>query len=378
MLTMVLWAAAAVATPEPNDYALPQNWLCIPSHRDACSTPDLDVTDVAADGTMTVRPFKRAEAPVADCFYVYPTLSMDPTGNSDMIANDEERRVVAAQFARFGSVCRTYAPLYRQSTLSWLRSNLTGSPIPVDMELRYTDMRDAWRHYAIAHNEGRPFVLIGHSQGSGLLKRLVQEEIEDTPIAGQMLSVMLGGHNLVVPKGKLLGGDFKSTPLCTDATHTGCAIAWASFREAAPPPANSRYGKPPAPKQEIACTNPANLSGHAAPLRAVFPAKSASFDLSGKDLQWTVGDKQPQTSFVGLPGLYSGQCKTLNGAHVLAVTLAPATPGGRLADPGGDVKFGATIAADWGLHLLDLQLVQGDLIALVESQSKAWQDMRLP
>ncbi len=377
MLTVLLWAAAVTA-PEPNDYALPQNWLCIPGHRDACTTPNLDVTDVAADGTLSVRHFNNAEAPVADCFYVYPTLSMDSTGNSDMIANDEERRVVAAQFARFGSVCRTFAPIYRQSTLTWLRSNLTGSPIPVDMELRYTDMRDAWRHYAITFNNGRPFVLIGHSQGSGLLKRLVQEEIEDTPIAGQMLSVMLGGHNLAVAKGKKGRGDFKSTPLCTNAMQTGCAIAWASFREAAPPPENSRYGKPPSKDSTIACTNPADLTGNPVPLHAVFPSRSVSFDLSGAEILWSSKGLQPKTNFVALPGLYTGQCKTLNGANVLAVSLNPATPGGRIADPGGDVKFGASVAADWGLHLIDMNLVLDDLVALVDSQSKAWNTEQNP
>jgi hypothetical protein len=376
ILTLALAASAVAAAPQPNDYALPQNWLCLPGHRDACTAPNLDVTEIAADGGLTVRPHTPATAPKADCFYVYPTLSMDPTGNSDMIANDEERRVVAAQFARFGSVCQTYAPLYRQSTLTWLRSNMTGSPIHVDMELRYTDVRDAWRHYIGDHNGGRPFVLIGHSQGSGLLKRLVQEEIEGKPVAKQMLSVMLGGHNLVMSKAKGATGDFKSTPLCTSASQTGCALAWASFRETAPPPENSRYGKPPAPDKQIACTNPAALSGGAAALKAVFPRQSAAFDLTGRDLKWSGKETQPATPFVSLPDLYSGQCKTLNGAHVLAVTLRPATVGGRIADPGGDVKFGPVVAADWGLHLIDMQLVQDDLIALVGSQAAAWASTR--
>jgi hypothetical protein len=244
------------------------------------------------------------------------------------------------------------------------------------MELRYTDVRDAWRHYIGDHNGGRPFVLIGHSQGSGLLKRLVQEEIEGKPVAKQMLSVMLGGHNLVVSKAKGATGDFKSTPLCTSASQTGCALAWASFRETAPPPENSRYGKPPAPDKQIACTNPAALSGGAAALKAVFPRQSAAFDLTGRDLKWSGKETQPATPFVSLPDLYSGQCKMLNGAHVLAVTLRPATVGGRIADPGGDVKFGPVVAADWGLHLIDMQLVQDDLIALVGSQAAAWASKR--
>ena len=173
VLAATTQSAPAAPVAAPNDYALEQNWLCRPGRRDACSTPSLDVTEVAPNGTRSVRTVTRAKAPEADCFYVYPTLSYDPGGNSDMIANDEERRVVEAQFARFGTMCRTFAPTYRQSTLSWLRSNMIGSPIPMDPELRYNDVRDAWRRYMAADNKGRPFVLVGHSQGSGLLKRLI-------------------------------------------------------------------------------------------------------------------------------------------------------------------------------------------------------------
>ncbi|NJS14499.1 MAG: DUF3089 domain-containing protein [Sphingopyxis sp.] len=231
-LFLALAAAAQPARAVPNDYALEQNWLCRPDRRDACSTPNLDVTEVAPDGSLTMRKVARAEASKADCFYVYPTLSYDPGGNSDMIANDEERRVVEAQFARFGTVCRTFAPLYRQSTLTWLRSNLVGKPIPVDMELRYTDVRDAWRNYMARDNGGRPFVLVGHSQGSGLLKRLIAEEMEGKQVAGQMLSAMLAGHNVAVAAGSDVGGDFKRTPICLKTGQTGCVIAWASFAKA--------------------------------------------------------------------------------------------------------------------------------------------------
>lgn len=373
---LLLAAAAAGAVPAPNDYALPQNWLCLPGHRDACNTPDRSVTDLAADGSLNVKPHVEANDPKADCFYVYPTLSSDPTGNSDMIANDEERRVVAAQFARFGSACRTFAPLYRQSTLTWLRSSMTANPIPVDLELRYTDVRDAWRHYLTHHNQGRPFVLFGHSQGSGMIKRLVQEEIDGKPVSSQMLSVMLAGHNLVVGKAKGVIGDFKAIPLCTSSTQTGCALAWASFRESAPPPENSRYGKPPAPDKAIACTNPAALAGGVAPLKAVFPRRGPSFDMTSQTVRWSGKAAQPETAFVALPGLFNGQCKTLNGANVLAVSLNAAVPGGRVADPGGDLRFGPSIATDWGLHLIDVQLVQDDLIALVSSQSAAWSKER--
>lgn len=364
--------APAAPNAAPNDYSLEQNWLCRPDRRDACSTPSLDVTEVAPDGTLTVLPVSRASAPEADCFYVYPTLSYDPGGNSDMIANDEERRAVEVQFARFGTVCRTFAPIYRQSTLSWLRSNMTGKPIPVDMELRYTDVRDAWRRYLAADNGGRPFVLIGHSQGSGLLKRLIAEEIEGKPVARQMLSAMLAGSNLAVAKGKDSGGDFKTTPVCRKAGQMGCVIAWTSFRETAPPPVNSRYGRSANPAQEIACANPAALGGGMVSLRARFPAVSNFGDLVAGSTRWTRDTTPVTTPTVALPGLYAAQCVTVNGANVLSVRINGDPADARIDDPGGDVRFGTMIAQGWGLHLIDVSLVMQDMVELVPVQLAAW------
>lgn len=372
VLAAATQAAPAVPAAAPNDYALEQNWLCRPDRRDACSTPSLDVTEVAPDGTRTVQAVARTNTAEADCFYVYPTLSYDPGGNSDMIANDEEHRVVEAQFARFGTVCRTFAPLYRQSTLSWLRSNMTGKPIPVDMELRYTDVRDAWRWYMAADNKGRPFVLVGHSQGSSLLKRLIAEEIEGKPAARQMLSAMLAGTNIAVAKGQDHGGDFKTMPVCRKSGQINCIISWTSFRETTPPEANSRYGRVPDAAQESVCANPAALGGGMVAVGARFPAGAGIGDLVAASPRWTKDNAPFTTPTVAVPGLYSAGCVTVNGANVLSVRINadPADP--RIDDVGGDVRFGAFVAKDWGLHLIDVSLVMQDMVDLVPVQLAAY------
>ena len=375
-LAVTTQSAPVVPTAQPNDYALEQNWLCRPDRRDACSTPSLDVTEVAPDGALTVRAVSRAKAPEADCFYVYPTLSYDAGGNSDMIANDEERRVVEAQFARFGTVCRTFAPMYRQSTLSWLRSNMIGMPIPMDPELRYTDVRDAWRRYLAADNNGRPFVLVGHSQGSGLLKRLIADEIEGKPVASQMLSAMLAGTNVAVPKGKDQGGDLKTTPVCRKAGQTNCVIAWTSFREKMPPPANSRFGRVPDPAQESVCANPAALGGGMAPVNARFPSGAAIGDLVTASPRWTKDNAPVTTPSVAVPGLYAAQCVTVNGANVLSVRINADPVDARIDDVGGDVRLGNYVALDWGLHLIDVSLVMQDMVDLVPAQLAGWKVRR--
>ena len=369
MLIGILLAAVAATSPAANDYGLEQNWLCRPDRRDAC-TISRDITDIAPDGTLTVSKFGPAKQPAADCFYVYPTVSYDETGNSDMVANDEEFRVIEAQFARFGAECRTFAPLYRQVTLTALRAVMAGQPITADRELNYTDVRDAWNSYLANDNDGRPFVLVGHSQGTGLLKRLVAEEIDGKPIAKQMLSAMLVGSNIMVAKGKDVGGDFESTPLCRTADQTGCVISYVSFRETAPPPAASRFGKPTKEGLEAACTNPAALTGGSAALHPAF-ATGMSWQMARDTGPW-VQDRKIATQFVGLPGLLTAQCVKKDGASYLSVTVNANADDPRTDDVPGDVVVGDTILTDWGLHLIDVSIAYDDLIALVPQQLDAW------
>jgi hypothetical protein len=369
MIATLLMAAAAATAPATNDYDLGQNWLCRPDRRDACTIPR-DTTVIAPDGTMTVVAFTAAKAPEADCFYVYPTVSFDRTGNSDMIANDEERKVIEAQFARFGAQCRTFAPLYRQVTLTALQSVMFGNPIPLDRELAYADVRSAWRHYLASDNQGRPFVLVGHSQGAGVLKRLIAEEIEGKPPARRMLSAILAGTNILIAKGKDTGGDFKTTPLCRATSQTGCIVTYVSFRDTLPPPPKSRFGKSDKPGFEVACTNPAALAGGKADMRSAFAA-GRSWAMARDTGPWNKAGNAA-TAFVTLPGLLTAQCATSADANFLSVHINADSADPRADDVPGDVVAGKTVLADWGLHLIDVSLAYDDLVALVPQQLAAW------
>ena len=123
--------AAPAAEVKPNDYADEKNWLCRPGRKgDACDV-DLTTTVVAADGTLTRETWAANPKAPIDCFYVYPTVSTDLGINSDMTADPAETNVIHQQFARFGSKCRTFAPMYRQITLVGLRQRLAGGTVYV-------------------------------------------------------------------------------------------------------------------------------------------------------------------------------------------------------------------------------------------------------
>ena len=242
------------------DYDDNDNWLCRPGDLRACDA-DLTATIVAADGSLSREGFSHNPDASIDCFYVYPTVSRDSSPNSDMDAGPEELNVIRSQFARLGSQCRLFAPLYRQVTLTALRANLAGSGqgMAADRDLGYNDIVDAWNHYLENDNDGRGVILIGHSQGSGVLSRLISSEIEGKPVQEKIVSAMLIGTSIQVAKGQLVGGSFQKMPLCQSADETGCIIAYASFRDTVPPPANSLFGRG-TDTTEAACTNPAQLA----------------------------------------------------------------------------------------------------------------------
>ena len=223
---------AAAQTPpvaDHNDYSKTQNWLCWPGRTDACSNNNT-ATVIPAAGQATKEAWKADPKPPIDCFYVYPTVSMDPGVLSDITPNVEEQRVVEQQLSRFASKCRVYAPMYRQFTLTALRAMVTGAPLPGGQpanaprpQTGYQDVVDAWNHYLAHENKGRGVILIGHSQGSGVLTQLIASEIDGKPVQDKLISAMLLGTGLPVEKGKDTG-TFKSIPLCKSASQTGCAI----------------------------------------------------------------------------------------------------------------------------------------------------------
>jgi hypothetical protein len=376
MRLLLAWTFVAMtpiaSAADKNDYSDPNTWLCRPGRQDACAV-DLTTTIVAADGKLTREEFKpNASAPI-DCFYVYPTVSSDPAPNSDMTADPAELGVVRTQFARFASVCRPYAPLYRQVTLAALRAGIAGTPMQVDRALAYNDVVDAWNYYLQHDNNGRGVVLIGHSQGSGVLTQLIRTEIDGKPVLAKLISALLLGTNLPVPKGKDVGGAFQHVALCRSTKQTGCVIAYASFRSTVAPPENARFGRVQGDGMQAACVNPAALGGGTGELHAYLSAGGRS--ITGSSLEprpWLSPPKAIDTPFVSVPGLLTAQCVANEKGSYLEVTVHgnPADP--RTDDIVGDVMTNGQVNASWGLHLIDVNLAMGNLIDIVRDQGKAY------
>ena len=343
--------APGAAAPAP-DYANPASWLCRPGRDDVCSRPLTSTVLSPADGAQTKKTYgPDPDAPI-DCFYVYPTVSQQKTANADMTEGPEEDRVATAQFARFGAVCRTFAPLYRQNTMAALR----GQARVVDAGMAYGDVRAAWKSYLAHDNHGRGVVLIGHSQGAFHLIRLIAEEIDGKPAQRLLVSAILLGGNVEVQTGGDAGGSFRHVPLCHRDDQTGCVIAYSSFLASNPPGSDSPFGKAEGGGLRVACVNPAKLLGHDA-LDAELRTTPRVESVLGATL-------------VENPGLISGECRTDGDHTVLAILIKPTGVGAAtLFRTFSDLS---QRSSGWGLHAIDVSLTLGDLVEIVGRQSRAW------
>jgi len=361
----------AAPKPAPNDYAKGEAWLCRPGRQDACAV-DNAATVVTAGGDLSREDWTAdPEAPI-DCFYVYPTVSTDPTPYADMNPDPAEFNVIRQQFARFASKCRPYAPLYRQVSLAGLRALLAGTGGRIDQGPQYDDVLDAFNYYLEHDNHGRGFVLIGHSQGSYILAELIRREIAGKPVAELMVSAILPGATIPIAAANDPGGEFFPIPTCRSENQIGCLVAYSAFRSTIPPPANTRFGRPAEAAAVAACTNPAALAESSAVLDAYLSTDGTMIVGKTAPKPWVVPGKEIRTPFVRVPGLLTAECKSNEYATYLEVTVHGDPLDPRVDEIVGDLSIGAQPATDWGLHLIDVNLAMGNLVKLVGTQAAAY------
>jgi hypothetical protein len=350
----------------------------------------LAATSVTASGRGRVVSGNPAANPKIDCFYVYPTVSNQPTANADLTVDPEETAVAVAQASRFSQVCNVYAPVYRQLT----KAAVAGT-VPVTSTndtIAFAGVLNAWKYYLAHDNHGRGVAFIGHSQGASMLVALLKYEVD--PVASlraQLVSAILLGGNLTVPVGKLEGGTFSHIPLCTNVNAPGCVIAYSSYSTT--PPVNSIFGRLSSPvgalsappsidPQQVACVNPvagttpalpattsttapsttaASVTGSAGPLIPYFPTQDLPSPVLGspKPGRTAIAVSTPWVTF---PRLYQASCISRGGATWLQVT--------DIAKP-GDVRpvVQDTLGPAWGLHEVDINIALGNLVSDLQHQA---------
>ena len=353
--------------PSPTDTV----WLCKPGMADNPCAGNLSATVIDADGKTTVeQAVSEKKAPI-DCFYVYPTVSLQRTTNANLKIEPEERGVARAEASRFSQVCDVYAPMYPQLTKAAIDDP---SSISITGEIdAYEGVWHAYLDYMDHYNHGRGVVFIGHSQGAFLLSMLLQAEVDTEPkVLAHVVSAILPGGNITVETGKTTGGDFHNIPACASPTELGCVVAYSAF--SGEPAEDALFGRIDSPinplrqdsplKMHVLCVNPASIGGGSGAALPYLPTS---------DLTSLVGSAWPtmvsETPFVAYPGEYTASCRSSAHANWLEID--------RTADRHDDRPSVAAVSSErWGLHMVDMSIVLGNLVALVRSQSAAYQARR--
>ena len=337
-------------------YRDPALWVCLPGRSgDACNH-DLSATELRADGTRSIIPLRPDPQAPVDCFYVYPTVDMrlGAANHEDFSDAKAILAVANAQAAQLGRVCRLFVPFYRQVSIGTYIANKDRAE--QGLEVAYSDVADAFLHYMGSYNQGRPVVLIGHSQGAEMVVRLLRNYFDNDPLLRQrLLFGMPIGGTVQVPVGSTAGATFRNLPYCSRNGERGCIIAYNSYRQH---DGSFAHIEEAAPGNQMICVNPASIAepGRRVFLQTYVPQHSALTTVDGIS-----------TPFALYRDLYSARCAYDGAYHYLEVTQA-ADPG-NLRKPPLDLG-GWAYGTKMGAHIADLQFTQGDLIGLIASAER--------
>ena len=112
---------------------------------------------------------------------------------------------------------------------------------------------------------------------------------------------------------------------------------------------------------ETLCTNPAALGGGSAPIEPLFPRAPFAPGSTIGALTVAIGAPRPSvdTPWLSFPDSYSARCSKTDGASVLQVSPR-----------GGAPVLTPVPAANWGLHIADVNIALGDLTELVRRRAR--------
>ncbi len=229
--------------PSPN-YALADSWSCLPTKDDPA---DLSPPDVEPENQATAE---------TDVFFIHPTTFMESNSWNGDLADQSlnqatDDRAILHQASIFNRAGRVYAPRYRQMVYGGFLTEDQASKGQA-LALAYEDVKAAFEHYLRTWNNGRPFIIAGHSQGAFHAIHLLKDYIDDKPLRTQLVAAY-------VPGWPLKAGTYATLPPCNSPTQTGCVTSWCSWREGVEPPTlNTFYA-------DAIVTNPLNWRSDGTP-----------------------------------------------------------------------------------------------------------------
>lgn len=207
--------------PTPPDYNDLYYWAAHPMKSDSADvvpSPDLE---------------NNQEKALADVFFLHPTTYTGKWGQNkwnapvddEKLNEDTDDVTIKNQATIFNGCYRIFAPRYRQAhyqSYKWAdkKPQSTGRAF----DLAYQDVRNAFEYYLEHHNDGRPFVIAGHSQGTTHGIRLVKEFIDGKPLSEQFVAAYLLGM-------PVHSSTFEEIGSCQEEGDTGCINSWRTMKD---------------------------------------------------------------------------------------------------------------------------------------------------
>ena len=283
---------ATDVAPAP-DYADTANWAALPERAGVEDRMPAGVNDANVQSSSDV-----------DVFFIHPTgylagdtwtFFMDPNSK----AEENTQWMMANQASAYSSCCKIYAPRYRQANIfAYFRGDEIREQA---LGFAYQDVERAFQYFLQHYNQGRPFVIASHSQGTHHGIRLLAEVIDKTPLAERLVAAYIIGGGIA----QTSFDSMQDVKLCTSATDLACAVHWDTYSEAA-------IDQPVAANIGNVCTNPLSweLNGGLATTQQHQGAVPASgqfqVELSGS-LEATGVTFEPLAA--PMPQMLQAQCK---------------------------------------------------------------------
>jgi hypothetical protein len=170
----------------------------------ACSSLERTVADTVTD-------YARAKHWLAmpadndkevDIFYIYPTSwYKEDISEPNFCAIDNRimligsRSAFDSQATAFETIGNIYAPYYRQADASYILSLSEEQRWKAIESIPFNDILAAFDYYIHQHNNGRPFILVGHSQGAMMTMLLLRDYMHKNPeVYERMVSAYVIGY----------------------------------------------------------------------------------------------------------------------------------------------------------------------------------------
>jgi hypothetical protein len=204
--------------PPPPDYSDEKNWCALPWKKDGADK-------VPANSNMK----DEQDSAKVDVFFIHPTTYYSRKSWNAPLDDATTNKLrdsfpLVKQASVFNGSCRVFAPAYRQATLGTFFQKENSANHDKPLELACSDVFRAFEYYLQHYNNGRPFIIASHSQGSRHAEELLKKYIDGKDLQKQMIAAYVIG-------GWVKKNSFTHLKIMNAPDETGGVVCWRTMKD---------------------------------------------------------------------------------------------------------------------------------------------------